>query len=41
MKTANKIHQTLLEKAGRQNWKYNGGGELAQSTLFTYMELSQ
>jgi hypothetical protein len=41
----NEIHQTLSEKGGRREgekeWKYNGGNQLVQSTLYAYMELPQ
>jgi hypothetical protein len=35
----NETHQALFQK--RKEWDYNGGSELAQSTLYTSMELSQ
>jgi hypothetical protein len=34
----NETHQTLLEK--EEEWKHNGVGELAESTLYICMELS-
>jgi hypothetical protein len=30
-----------LKKDREAKWEYNGGGELAQGTLYTCMELSQ
>jgi hypothetical protein len=38
----NEAHQILFERVERrEEWKYNGEGELVQDTLYVCMELSQ